>query len=279
MYHFLCNEIKYMIIKFAIFADTTKKVLRLREVDSYFKFVVDDELFSVISNRVEKLPIFGRNHFCNVSQRIGDFSWCPRTNRVDIKLFHQCDMMQLNIRKLNKFSNEIYSGFLDNVWQFPEESLMNDFFHQIGHIFHPHDEYSCRLKFSFKEWKKYQRIQFYQKRFVGLGIHNMPSNTLDWSCRMIPYFGIGLDLCERDRFARFEFCEYEKLSTITNDIQLSCASIPIPTHLLLRNNNLFHSLIRPYQMQICRYRTICDYHPNLFHLFESLISNYNQAII
>lgn len=176
MFITLCNEIKYLIIKFAIFSDA-KDVLRLRSVDLYFKFVVDEELFSVISNRPEKIVLFGRNYFSSVTRNIGDFLWWPRCNQYVFCWRLYTDIVEVDF---SSFS-EIYDGFFWHllIYALPRTQMLS----KIEEIFHPINEYSKRLSYCFSKWLTRPTNHFLP----------VVSSNFSWSCHLI-FFGTGQDL-------------------------------------------------------------------------------------
>lgn len=247
MFPILCNEIKYLIIKFSIFSDT-KDVLRLRSVDPYFKFVVDEELFSILSNSVERVSIYGRKYFSDVLQKIGDLLWCPRTNQVQTKptnLYQNIDLIEIDLSSL---STRIYFGFSVKIANLKGEMTKLEFFDQIQKIFHPNDEYKERLKFTYQQWDALNNKN--HKNY-----YKFPISTLDWSFRLIHAHHLDLDFCTRDRFCG------DSLNYLIPNMQKIASDFPPPTHHIFSDNDLFTSHIRDQQMKLTKYSTIYDYYP------------------
>jgi hypothetical protein len=236
-----------------------KNVLRLRKVDLYFRFVVDEELFSTISESVEQLPIYGRNYFSNVLQRIGDFLWRPRTNQVQINLFQRRDIIEIDLRFL---SARIYFGFSDKIAHSKRQMTEGEFFDEIQHIFHPIDEYIKRLKFSFKQWKSFNK-NFKQPIHYQPSFYPFPICTLDWSFCANPIDRIDFDCCIRDRF-----CD-TSLDYLLGNLQQNCSSdFYMMTDRLMSDSDLFTSLMKNQHTQLSKYYTIYDYYPHLATFFN-----------
>lgn len=265
MFQLLCNEIKYCIIKFVIFSDKNN-VLRLRKVDSYFKFVVDEELFSVISNTVERVHLFGRNYFSNITQIIGELHWNPRKNQLSLNFTKVCDTIE---SEFYLFSTRIYNGFNYKLNANNNKSMnRSQFFNQIQNIFHPIDEYSKRLKFAYQHWKETimkTDIQFFHQQKKG---YIFPSHfhhditCLDWSFRVGMMFGIG------DDPLFYPFIDSTLLAKRKHREEKRNLFEIMPT--ILFGSDLFSSLLKPKVMQLTTFSTIFDFHPTLIHLISQL---------
>lgn len=253
MFDDFCNEIKYLIIKYAIFADTNE-ILRLRKVNSYFRFAVDEEVFSVISNVVETFPIFGRNYFSNFKVKVGYISWCPRTNNYDLTIMRNTDLYECKFVTINKNHNSLLC-FLAN-----DNSALNrnQFNNLIMDTFNPLNIFEKRLQFSHFKW---QNLHYkYHEEFIRCFLicdfcrskfkqHYDDSNDLKF-----------FKLKERD-YLLYMICPE---SAMKFQYEKNIKKIQKRMPQIIANSNKFYELLKPQMWQII------PYHKRL-NLFESLL--------
>jgi hypothetical protein len=242
-----------MIIKYAIFSEP-KNVLRLRRVDSYFKFVVDEELFSVISNQPETIALFGRNYFSGVTRYVGDFIWWPRNNQYKFNWFYYSDYIEAHFSFI---CTKIYSGFETNLLMLNNSLPRAQMISKIEEIFHPINEYAKRLSYCFSQWFENHQVSLRQPKIIQkkgylFNFDNSPidTSTFSWRCHLI--FGLGQD------FSNLSFIKPK----LKKNYKLSSPKFRI-------SKDIFSALLKSLKLQIVPYTTIHDFYPNLIHIFPN----------